>query len=158
VTTHDDSVAEAAPVRVATRWTILTSLESAASAGVVATAAIVLVPSAASASRVAPKSKSAEVVQVVDRAPFGQMLATVKGLSLYVDPSPCTGSCLTVWPPLFMPKGKKTPTGTTGLGTVKLGKHLQVTYNGQALYTFASDSGSSVNGNGVGGFMVATVG
>jgi len=103
------------------------------------------------------KSKSATVVQVVTRSPFGQMLATVKGLSLYVDPSgPCTGSCLTIWPPLLMPKRKTMPIGTSGLGTVKIGKHLQVTYNGEALYTFSGDSGSSVNGNGVGGFMVAS--
>jgi predicted lipoprotein with Yx(FWY)xxD motif len=107
----------------------------------------------------AKKTKSAVVVQVVDRAPFGEMLATSSGLSLYVDPSgPCTGSCLVIWPPLLMPKGKTTPLGTTGLGTTKFGHRLQVTYNGKALYTFYTDTGSEVGGNGVQGFAVAMVG
>jgi len=40
----------------------------------------------------------------------------------------------------------------------KLGHHkeLQVTFEGRPLYTFYTDSGSSVNGEGVGGFSVAT--
>jgi hypothetical protein len=33
----------------------------------------------------------------------------------------------------------------------------QVTYLGKALYTFESDSGTSLNGNGVGGFKAAKV-
>jgi hypothetical protein len=32
-----------------------------------------------------------------------------------------------------------------------------VTYNGQRLYTFTGDIGYSVNGNGVGGFVVASL-
>ena len=64
--------------------------------------------------------------------------------------------------PLVMPKGDKTPLGTSGLGTVKrkVGHHseLQVTFDGRALYTFYEDSGSSVLGENVGGFTVATVG
>ena len=101
------------------------------------------------------------VVEVVTRAPFGKMLATLKGRSLYTTTSPCTGSCLVAWPPLLMASGKTTPTGVTGLGTVALTFHgvprLQVTYHGSALYKFVSDSGTSVNGNGVGGFKVAKV-
>jgi predicted lipoprotein with Yx(FWY)xxD motif len=100
------------------------------------------------------------VVEVVTRAPYGKMLATVKGLSLYTSSSPCTGSCLSVWPPLLLAKGKTTPTGVKkGLGTVALTfkgiSRLQVTFDGNALYRFEGDSGTSVNGNGVGGFMVA---
>ncbi len=115
----------------------------------------------APASARAMKSKSATVVQVVTRTSgamtFTNMLATVPGLSLYVDTnsSPCTKGCLTVWPPLYMPKGKTMPLGAAGLGTVKMGKHRQVTLNGKRLYTFDGDSGSSVNGENVGGFIVA---
>jgi predicted lipoprotein with Yx(FWY)xxD motif len=105
--------------------------------------------------------KSAVVVQVVNRAPYGQMLATVSGASLYTAPGSCTGGCLSIWPRLLMPKGTKVPMGTSNLGTMKVKGHhmggLQVTYKGKPLYTFSGDSGSSVNGNGVGGFMVATV-
>jgi hypothetical protein len=32
-----------------------------------------------------------------------------------------------------------------------------VTYHGQRLYTFTGDTGHSVNGNGVAGFVVAKV-
>lgn len=108
----------------------------------------------------AATAKAVVIVQVVDRAPFGQMLATKKtGASLYIDPSgPCSGSCLAIWPPLLLPKGKTIPQGVNLLGTVKFGHRLQVTYKGEALYTFASDSGGSVTGDGVGGFVVAAVG
>jgi predicted lipoprotein with Yx(FWY)xxD motif len=90
------------------------------------------------------------------------MLATVKGASLYTAPATgCTGECLHIWPPLYVATGK-IPTGVSGLGTVSItvGRytHLQVTYNGNPLYKFKGDSGTSVNGNGVGGFMAATIG
>jgi len=104
---------------------------------------------------------SEAVVKVVDRAPFGKMLATLKGRSLYETAAACTGSCLTVWPRLVLAPGKTTPTGVSGLGKVafKVGTktEFQVTYMGHRLYTFVSDSGSSVNGNGVNGFKVAKV-
>jgi len=131
--------------------------------------AMAAVPAAsAQAAGAAGKNKDKTVVQVVTRTPEGstsavQMLDTVKGkgASLYTAPaSGCTGGCLKVWPPLYVAKGK-TPTGVTGLGTmsVMVGKKtkFQVTYMGKALYSFVDDSGTSVNGNGVGGFMVAAV-
>jgi hypothetical protein len=41
------------------------------------------------------------------------------------------------------------------VGSVMLSNgRSQVTYNQMPLYTFASDSGTSVNGQGVGGFFV----
>jgi predicted lipoprotein with Yx(FWY)xxD motif len=116
---------------------------------------MVLAPAASA--HPAAKGKTAMVVEVVNRAPFGPMLATVRGASLYTTPTSCTGGCLGIWPPLLMPKGKKIPTGVTGLGTAKLAHHRrQVTYMGKRLYTFEADHGGDVTGNGVGGFMVAT--
>jgi predicted lipoprotein with Yx(FWY)xxD motif len=98
--------------------------------------------------------RSAVVVKVAkSRGGFKDVLTTTKGATLYTASS-CTGGCLSVWPPLFMPKGTTVPKGVSGLGTVKDGKRLQVTYKKHRLYTFTSDSGSSVNGNGVGGFTV----
>lgn len=103
-----------------------------------------------------PKQK---VVTVVTRLPYGTMLATVKGLSLYTSALPCTGPCLTAWPPLLMGPGKSVPKGVVGLGTVPFTGNgtaqLQVTYHGSALYRFVADSGTSVNGNGLSGFTVA---
>ncbi len=101
------------------------------------------------------------VVQVVTRPPFGKMLATVHGRSLYTTTKPCTGSCLTIWPPLLMAAGKTMPRGVAGLGTASVtigGKHeLQVTYMKKKLYTFVSDAGTSVRGNDVNSFFVAKV-
>ena len=115
-------------------------------------------PAASAQAASAPRT-AAVVVKVAVRGKFGKILTTVKGLSLYIKPTGgCTGSCLAVWPPLLMPKGTTTPEGIKGLGTVKVaGGRLQVTYNKHALYTFVNDKGSSVNGNGVGGFLVAKV-
>jgi len=57
-----------------------------------------------------------------------------------------------------MPAGKTVPKGSSGLGTEPFGNgQLQVTYNGKGLYTFYQDVGSTVYGNGVGGFRVAQV-
>ena len=138
------------------------ALVAAAVLGTVALSST-LAPAAAGASvdGVRATARSARVVEVVDRAPFGEMLATVRGLSLYTTPASCTGSCLVVWPPLVMPEGTRIPLGASGLGTRKVKrarrKILQVTYGGKLLYTFASDHGSSVTGQGVGGFSVARV-
>ena len=43
--------------------------------------------------------------------------------TLYIESSgTCTGGCLTIWPPLLMPKGKTKPAGVaSGLGTTALG-------------------------------------
>jgi predicted lipoprotein with Yx(FWY)xxD motif len=108
--------------------------------------------------RVAGKSMTSKVVKEETRTGFGLILTTPKGRALYVDTDPpCTSGCLAVWPPLLMPKGKTVPTGAADLGTVAFGKKLQVTYEGRPLYTFTSDHGKSVTGNGVNGFAVAEV-
>jgi predicted lipoprotein with Yx(FWY)xxD motif len=103
--------------------------------------------------------KKVQVVKVVTRKHFGKMLATTKGASLYYMPKgSCKGECLSIWPPLTLHKGSKaTPTGTKCLGTAAFGKLRQVTYRGHKLYTFSEDSGTSVNGNNEGGFVVAKV-
>jgi predicted lipoprotein with Yx(FWY)xxD motif len=114
---------------------------------------------AASAGVVAHTGKSAVVVKISkSRGGFKNVLTTTAGMgaTLYTATG-CSGSCQSIWPPLLMPKGAtipKGPKGLTGLGTVKSGKHLQVTYKKHPLYTFTSDSGSSVSGNGVAGFTV----
>lgn len=107
----------------------------------------------------AQATNSAVVVKVATRGSFGRILTTVGGLTLYKHPNgPCTGSCLTIWPPLLMPRGKTVPRGIAGLRTVKLASgRRQVTYRHRRLYTFVNDSGTSVNGNGVAGFRVAKV-
>jgi predicted lipoprotein with Yx(FWY)xxD motif len=129
------------------------AVSAAALAGFVA-----LAPGLGAAGAATPAHKGAVVVQVVNRSPIGNMLATSSGASLYIHKSgPCTGSCLTVWPQLLMPAGKTKPKGAECLLTVSTPAGLQVTYRGQSLYTFTGDSGTSENGNGVGGFKAAKV-
>jgi predicted lipoprotein with Yx(FWY)xxD motif len=125
----------------------------------VAALSLALTPAQASPS--APTTGLAiRVVHEVNRAPVGPMLANNKGRSLYILSSgSCTGGCLTVWPPLLMPKGYTIPKGIKCLSTTPFGTNgrLQVTYDGKALYKFSGDTGTSLNGNGLGGFFAATI-
>jgi predicted lipoprotein with Yx(FWY)xxD motif len=103
-------------------------------------------------------TRKATVVKIVTRAPFGKMLATVHGRSLYYLPvGSCKGTCLSAWPPLLMPRGKTIALGARCLETVKFGGRHQVAYRGKRLYLFSGDSGHSVTGNGLAGFKVAKV-
>jgi predicted lipoprotein with Yx(FWY)xxD motif len=112
-----------------------------------------------------PRAAAPIVVKAATRKGFGKILVTgTGGATLYRDTNDgpndptCTGSCATVWPPLLAPAGDTKPKGgpgVTGLGTVKLSDgDLQVTYHKKPLYTFSGDSGHSVNGNGIGPFLV----
>jgi hypothetical protein len=107
----------------------------------------------------ASSATSTIVVHVAMRPPFGNILTNDAGRSLYIKPiGSCTGSCLSIWPPLLMPRGTTMPGGARCLSTVRFGLHrLQVEYMMLRLYTFSGDTGTSVNGNGVGGFVVAKV-
>ncbi len=127
-------------------------------AAAVGTAILILVPGLETAQAASPDGHGAVVVQVVNRSPVGNMLATTTGASLYIHPSgPCTGGCLSVWPALLMPAGKTKPKGAQCLTTVSTAGGLQVRYHNQALYTYTGDSGSSLNGNGVAGFKAAKI-
>ena len=99
----------------------------------------------------------------------GTILVNSNGMALYVyGPdhgaalSTCRGTCLQQWPPLTV-AARSTPTagaGVTGtLGTAPQPDGiLQVTYNGNLLYLFLSDTTSGrAAGDGVAGFSVATV-
>ena len=116
---------------------------------------------ASSQAQVRPASAgtAATVVKEAMRTGFGLMLVTPStGMALYEHPhGGCSASCQSIWPPLLMPTGKKTPKGAPCLATAKLGNNRQVTYHKQRLYTFTGDTGHSVNGNGMGGFVVAKV-
>jgi predicted lipoprotein with Yx(FWY)xxD motif len=138
------------PVR-AVVTALLVSGSTAATAGTAAAAQAQIRPTGS--------GSSAVVVQVAKRSGFGKILVTVNGgHSLYEHPNgSCGPSCRSIWPPLLMPAGKTTPKGASCLATATLGKKLQVTYHKQRLYTFTGDSGHSVNGNGVAGFVVAKV-
>ncbi|HUB41838.1 MAG TPA: hypothetical protein VMA72_23585 [Streptosporangiaceae bacterium] len=141
------------------------SLSVVALTGATAASATPVHPAAAGAPASAAHpaaSRSAVVVKERTRGHSGKILVTVHGRALYYLPSgSCTAAsgCLAVWPRLVMPAGKTMPKGAKCLGTSRFGSHhrLQVTYRKHRLYTFADDSGTSVTGNGAGGFKVAKV-
>jgi predicted lipoprotein with Yx(FWY)xxD motif len=130
---------------------LLVGGSTAATAGIAAAAQTQIRP--------ASSGSSATVVNAAKRHGFGKILVTVDGgHALYEKPKgSCGASCLKLWPPLLMPTGKTTPKGASCLATAKLGSSLQVTYHGQRLYTFIEDSGHSVTGNHLQGFVVAKV-
>ncbi len=112
----------------------------------------------------ASAGQASVVVKKANRGKFGTILVTSRGATLYRFSSDkpnmptCTGSCAVAWPPLVLPAGQTSAhggSGVSGLGTVTLpnGKR-QVTFDKMPLYTFASDSGTSVTGQGVQGFFV----
>jgi len=139
-------------------WTVRAMLAALLVSG--STAATVGVATGVQAQiRPVGSGSAATVVHEAMRPGFGKILVTVNGgHSLYEHPNgSCGPGCRSIWPPLLMPAGATTPKGASCLATAKLGTKLQVTYHGQRLYTFTGDSGHSVNGNGVAGFVVAKV-
>jgi hypothetical protein len=56
-----------------------------------------------------------------------------------------------------MPANKTKPKGAECLTTVATQGGLQVVYHNQPLYTFVNDTGTSLNGNHVAGFVAAKI-
>lgn len=143
--------------RISTTMSLTTRRRMAAAA--LAIGSLTAVSASVSAAQAVPQTGTkVTMVKIVTRHPFGKMLATVKGRSLYIKPSGgCNAACLAAWPPLLLPKHTTTPLGTRCLGTAAFRHRRQVTYRGKRLYLFVGDSGGSVRGNGVSGFKVAKV-
>ena len=93
------------------------------------------------------------------------VLVDTAGMTLYyrtsdTPTSVCSGGCASAWPPLLLPSGTPSGTGTVPgtLAVLADANGNQVTYSGHPLYTFASDSAvGDTKGEGVGGvWHVAT--
>jgi len=104
-------------------------------------------------------SSSALVVKTAD-SPLGVILVDANGLTLYTltsagRPIPCNTSCTAVWPPLLVPAGTSTPTGSPAVGGT-VGKSASgkvVTYKGFPLFHFSGDKApGQTGGNGVNSF------
>lgn len=89
---------------------------------------------------------------------LGTVLTDSKGFTLYYflpekgsTVGPCTGGCLTVWPPLVVTGAPTEASGATGtLATVSImlngAATTEVTYNGWPLHTYASDTAAGQTG------------
>jgi predicted lipoprotein with Yx(FWY)xxD motif len=100
---------------------------------------------------------SKRVAAAAENASLGKTILTTTGgrtlYSLSVEKHGrfiCTGSCLSVWHPLFVPVGVR-PIGPVKLRTIaRPDSGLQVTYRGRPLYRFNGDAkAGQVNGEGL---------
>ena len=89
------------------------------------------VPSTATPSTAAPAAKA--IVMTSQNPKLGAVIVDAQGRTLYAltnggKPVACTGMCTKVWPPLLLPTGVTTPTGTdvTGLKVVAMNGGEQV--------------------------------
>jgi predicted lipoprotein with Yx(FWY)xxD motif len=92
------------------------------------------------------------------------VLTTAQGFTLYyhsVDTptSVCSGPCAVAWPPLLLPSGTPTSSGSLP-GTLAVVTNVngrQVTYNGHLLYGWKNDtSAGQATGEGINNFHVVT--
>lgn len=85
----------------------------------------------------------------------GGHLVDANGFALYDSPAACTGACLTTWPPL---DATQVPAATGGASSAAIALSAgQVTYNGNLLYYFESDTApGQTSGSGVGGFSLVS--
>ena len=115
----------------------------------------------ASSATAAPKAP----VATISAPGFGTVLATPGREALYVfnrekdGKVRCTGACKAAWPVLYAPKSGKVPASLRGFkgkfATVRRpdDKRLQITWNGQPLYTYAHEGPGEVRCNNVNGWF-----
>lgn len=101
-------------------------------------------------------SSTGVVLHTVSSPTYGAILVDSQGMTLYHLSAEqggrfiCTSaSCVAIWHPLLASSGS--PSGVSALGTVRRPDGtLQVTYEGEPLYTFAQDHGAGeTNGEGI---------
>jgi predicted lipoprotein with Yx(FWY)xxD motif len=126
-------------------------------------------PAAASGSPASPPAGASTTIGTGSSATLGSYLTGAGGMTLYSrtsDPaggSSCTGGCASAWPPFTVAAGGQPVVGPSVTGTfgsfARSDGSLQATYNGHALYYYASDTKpGDTTGQGVGGvWFVAPV-
>jgi predicted lipoprotein with Yx(FWY)xxD motif len=110
---------------------------------------------ASAASSYTASTASSDTVKVVHTG-LGKLLVDQQGLTLYMfthdsrntDTCGAIKDCFSVWPALTT---KKKPTAGPGvkaslLGTIKIGKRIQVTYAGHPLYEYAQNDDPGATG------------
>ena len=96
-----------------------------------------------------------------NKAPLGTYLTDAAGRTVYMftadkpNQSNCTGACTGPWPPVLTTGAPEAGNGVeaSGLGTIKRGNEMQVTFQGKPLYYFANDKGAgATSGEGINHF------
>jgi predicted lipoprotein with Yx(FWY)xxD motif len=125
--------------------------------GLAAGVALVLTPLSASA---ATHHKTKTIVELAEaqNSSLGTILTTSRGLTVYTftqdtpNKSNCFGLCAKAWPPVVIARGEKIRPlkGVKGIGTIRRGKELQLTFDKKPLYLFAGDTAAGMTtGQGV---------
>ena len=123
-------------------------------------AAATSTPAAGTTPTVALTPMSTSMIKTSSTTSLGTFLVDNNGMTLYIfkkdtpGVSACTGSCLTIWPPLVAANGVAPQAGTGVTGTLGVITRpdgiVQVTYNNQPLYYFSGDKAAGdTNGQGV---------
>jgi predicted lipoprotein with Yx(FWY)xxD motif len=114
---------------------------------VLALGALVALAVAPSTAGAATSARSARVISTAQNSKLGTIL--VAGDTVYtLKPSKtaCTAQCLKAWPPVLLPRGVTTATGSPGVDPSKLGTATaahggrQITYSGKRLHWSAKDT------------------
>jgi predicted lipoprotein with Yx(FWY)xxD motif len=133
--------------------------------GLVAGVALVLTPLSASA---ATHRKTKTIVELAEaqNSSLGTILTTSRGRTVYTftqdtpNKSNCVGLCAKAWPPVVIARGEKIRPlkGVKGIGTIRRGKELQLTFDKKPLYRFAGDTAAGMTtGQGVANTWFAVV-
>jgi predicted lipoprotein with Yx(FWY)xxD motif len=114
----------------------------------------------ASSSPAAGSSAAGPVSLTATHTALGSVLSGPSGDTVYTLVSaqgmqlPCTGQCLTAWPPVAATAGSTPHAGSGVSATLAVAASvMQVTANGAPLYYFSGDGGAGqVNGQGIKSF------
>jgi predicted lipoprotein with Yx(FWY)xxD motif len=137
--------------QTATRRRALRIITAALAVGWFAASTVVVASAGAASTHKAKRV----VISTANNAQLGTIL--VSGKTVYTLSKPkCTGTCLTIWPAVVLPRGVKKATAGVGVTATKLGVMRrahgirQVTYSGKPLYWFVEDTApGQVLGNNV---------
>ena len=155
-------------VRRATRYSVVAVAASAvlllaacgSSGGKVSSSSPTSAPGASTTQPSAATGQTGKPIAMTADSKLGRLLVDSNGMTVYTlmndgKTVPCTGQCLTFWPPLLVPAGQTTPAGTgvADLGTATTSAGKQVSYRGAPLYRYSMDSApGDTNGDGINAF------
>jgi predicted lipoprotein with Yx(FWY)xxD motif len=122
--------------------------------------ALVVSACGASSSPAAGSSAAGPMSITATHTPLGSVLSGPSGDSVYTlvsaqgMPLPCTGQCLSAWPPVAATAGSSPRAGSGVSATLAVeASIMQVTADGAPLYYFSGDSAAGqVNGQGIKSF------